>query len=476
MYGHDVISDAVAMYGAMAPGARRRKPVSERRRFAARRWGSCSTRSTGRSTRAGSGRPTARRSRSRARTRRRAVGDVYRRDRHDSDRPGPAARQRAAPAAPPDPRWLRLFRGRRGASVVYPVFAATYLGAAGRPLAAHSPYNHFVYLADGWLHGRFTWPARRRTRTTGRRSTCSSCVTDASSAAPTAAVPEGRSTASTAARRPETVPADDIVSRRRSVRLVPTVPRGGDGALRRRLGAVVQRRAVHRAVGRPEPDVALPAAAPPAGAGAVAAHGGRRPVADRAVRCRFGLLLLLGRRSGLVHRAGRRRHALDRIWWASLEARDPCWRGCSSRSGSRRGRPGWCPPVRLRVGAVDRRLAVLRTRKLARPRAADGEILAPIVWSGSSWPSTTPRDSRIRSSSAKVPRGPVAGADLPLWPVQLSLPVTQPRHRAGPVAAPHDPLAVPQDQPARDEHPRHVAEPRLRGDAAAPSPLSRASG
>jgi hypothetical protein len=50
----------------------------------------------------------------------------------------------------------RLLRGWRGALIVYLVFAGAYLGASGARLRAHSPYNHFVYLAEGWLHGRLT--------------------------------------------------------------------------------------------------------------------------------------------------------------------------------------------------------------------------------------------------------------------------------------------------------------------------------
>jgi hypothetical protein len=48
-------------------------------------------------------------------------------------------------------RWLR---GWRGFVVLYVVFTGAYLGASGGRLATHSMYNHFVYLADGWLHGR----------------------------------------------------------------------------------------------------------------------------------------------------------------------------------------------------------------------------------------------------------------------------------------------------------------------------------
>ena len=63
-----------------------------------------------------------------------------------------------APAAPPPPspesRLQRLLRGWRGAVIVYVIFAGTYLGTAGARLRHHSPYNQYVYLADGWLHGR----------------------------------------------------------------------------------------------------------------------------------------------------------------------------------------------------------------------------------------------------------------------------------------------------------------------------------
>jgi hypothetical protein len=63
----------------------------------------------------------------------------------------PAASPRARPAT-----LSRLLRGWRGALIVYLVFAGAYLGASGNRLRSHSPYNHFVYLAEGWLHGRLT--------------------------------------------------------------------------------------------------------------------------------------------------------------------------------------------------------------------------------------------------------------------------------------------------------------------------------
>lgn len=43
---------------------------------------------------------------------------------------------------------------RRALVVLYLAFLAAYLAGSGGRLRHHSPYNHFVYLADGWLHGR----------------------------------------------------------------------------------------------------------------------------------------------------------------------------------------------------------------------------------------------------------------------------------------------------------------------------------
>lgn len=55
-------------------------------------------------------------------------------------------------------RLERLFASRWGLLVIYVVFAGAYLGASGGRLLQHSPYNHFVYLAEGWLKGRLDMP------------------------------------------------------------------------------------------------------------------------------------------------------------------------------------------------------------------------------------------------------------------------------------------------------------------------------
>jgi hypothetical protein len=48
----------------------------------------------------------------------------------------------------------RLFATRWGLLVLYVVFLAAYLGASGPRVRRHSQYNHFVYQAEAWLHGR----------------------------------------------------------------------------------------------------------------------------------------------------------------------------------------------------------------------------------------------------------------------------------------------------------------------------------
>jgi hypothetical protein len=61
------------------------------------------------------------------------------------------------PVAPPalgESRIDRLFQGRWGLAIIYGFFLIAYLGASGPRLKRHSQFNHFVYLAEGWLDGR----------------------------------------------------------------------------------------------------------------------------------------------------------------------------------------------------------------------------------------------------------------------------------------------------------------------------------
>jgi hypothetical protein len=55
-------------------------------------------------------------------------------------------------------RFERLFASRWGLPIIYVAFLGAYLGASGGRLRQHSPYNHFVYLAEGWLKGRLDMP------------------------------------------------------------------------------------------------------------------------------------------------------------------------------------------------------------------------------------------------------------------------------------------------------------------------------
>jgi hypothetical protein len=51
-------------------------------------------------------------------------------------------------------RLEKFFSTRWSLLALYALFLGAYMFAAGARLRTHSPYNHFVYLADGWLEGR----------------------------------------------------------------------------------------------------------------------------------------------------------------------------------------------------------------------------------------------------------------------------------------------------------------------------------
>ena len=51
-------------------------------------------------------------------------------------------------------RFENFLSTRKALAALYVVFLGAYLGASGVRLLHHSQYNHFVWLADCWLHGR----------------------------------------------------------------------------------------------------------------------------------------------------------------------------------------------------------------------------------------------------------------------------------------------------------------------------------
>lgn len=56
-------------------------------------------------------------------------------------------------------RLERFLNTRKAWALIFVVFLGAYLGASGQRLLQHSQYNHFVYLADCWLHGRLALAA-----------------------------------------------------------------------------------------------------------------------------------------------------------------------------------------------------------------------------------------------------------------------------------------------------------------------------
>ena len=58
------------------------------------------------------------------------------------------------PPAPAPGRRAAWLSGWRGFAILYVVFSGAYLAVSAGNLRQHSIYNHYVYLADGWLHRR----------------------------------------------------------------------------------------------------------------------------------------------------------------------------------------------------------------------------------------------------------------------------------------------------------------------------------
>jgi hypothetical protein len=66
----------------------------------------------------------------------------------------------------------RLFASRWGLVIIYGFFLGAYLIASGPRLKRHSQYNHFVYLAEGWLDGRLSLKGQPPNENDWARSRC----------------------------------------------------------------------------------------------------------------------------------------------------------------------------------------------------------------------------------------------------------------------------------------------------------------
>ncbi len=312
--------------------------------------------------------------------------------------------QKTEPPASPS-RLARFLRSKPGLIAVYVVFAGAYLGASGARLRRHSQYNHYVYLAEGWLHGRLALAGQPPNENDWAKVDVFK-------------LKDGRELRGTYGSRtggpvdrfyplrgaPVTVPPEQIVSRS-TIRYVsfPPLPGGVDVAVRRDLRPQLQRHPLHRAVGRAEPGAAHAAAARPAPARPVETHRRRRPVAGRHVRRRFGLLLLLRRRRGLVHRADRLRDARDRlrVGIARCQATDagralhgPRLRDAAPVAGF----PALCAGGRARVGRL---VGPAHARRVAPADAAPAPLRRALRRRSSACCSgTTTPGSNARSSSA----------------------------------------------------------------------------
>ena len=323
-----------------------------------------------------------------------------------ADAPPPAASGPSAPASRRrDPRSCRGCCGGGGglssstSSSPAPIWAPRETAfAATRPTTTSSISRR------GGCTGASRWLARRRTRTTGPRSTCSSCATDASSAASTAAAPEARWTGSIrcGARRSPCRPTTS----RRGRRFV------WSRSHRSRRWSMAPFVAVWGLAFNDVLFTALWAALNPMLLFLLLRHLRARGLSRRTDADDLWLTALFGVGSVYYFCA-----VVGQVWftaqivavtlsiayvWASLEAATPSGPVCSSGSGSRRGPPGWCFPC-LSSKPCGR---VVASRRSGSPPPGASWLgrwrnsWLPSPPSVSPCASTTTGDSRTRSSSA----------------------------------------------------------------------------
>ena len=242
-----------------------------------------------------------------------------------------------APASRPSlgVRIDRLFASRWGLVIIYGFFLGAYLIASGPRLKRHSQYNHFVYLAEGWLDGRLSLKGQPPNENDWARVevlTLNDGRTVRGKFGSTGATDRFYFTRGGS----ETIGPEEIRSRD-SVRYVsfppfPAVPmlpfvaaaglRFNDvvftvlwAAFNPVLLFLLLRELVRRGYSQP--------------------HAPRRPVADRAAGRGLGLLHQRGAGAGLVHRPRRRGHHHHplRLGLAGREVPDPapgcCWASAS---------------------------------------------------------------------------------------------------------------------------------------------------
>ena len=352
--------------------------------------------------------------------------------------------ERGAPAAAAAvPRWLTRCAGGAARSSSTWCSRGRTSGRPGGRLRHHSPYNHYVYLADGWLHGRLALPGQPPNENDWAK-------------VEVLKLHDGRElrgiygSRTGGANRPllSRCAASRRRSRRRhrvavvdSLRVVPAVPGRADGAVRRHLGAGASTTFCSTRCGPVSTRCCCSCCCAIC---ARAACRGGPPVDDLWLTALFGV--------GSVYYFC---SVVGQVWFTAQivavtlsialrvgvdRARGVrCWRVCSSRSASRRARPGWwsrcsSSEVVRAIGGLGRASDAARRGARSRGRrcrfvAADRRGRGD---SGGAQRRALRRPVRVR---AQVLGRAVAGADVPLRSVQLPLPVTQPRGRADSSAA-----------------------------------------
>ena len=144
----------------------------------------------------------------------------------------------------------RLFASRWGLVIIYAFFLGAYLIASGPRLKRHSQYNHFVYLAEGWLDGRLSLKGQPPNENDWARVEVLT-LNDGR-------VVRGKFGSTGATDRfyftkggSETIGPEEIrTAGQRPLRVVPAIPGGADVAVRGRLRACASTTSCSRCCGR----------------------------------------------------------------------------------------------------------------------------------------------------------------------------------------------------------------------------------
>ena len=363
-------------------------------------------------------------------------GHGYERARRDES---PPTRPRPVPPGPPAPGPPLASRvcSRAGAasSSCYLVFTGAYLGASGGRLRQHSIYNHYVYLAEGWLHGRLALAGPPPNENDWAKVDVFKLKDGRELRGTYGSHKGGRPIASTRFHGTSiTVPETRSSRALRSATSRSRRSRRSSWRRSSRSGPALQRRALHGAVGGGLIPRCCSCCSPTWRRRGFSRRASPTTCGSRRCSASARSTTTAPFSAGVVHGASSPSRLIG-FAWAPLDAERPVLAGLCMGLGFAT-RPTGLLSCRSSCGrpcvsrAAGARCA--RAGGGARPRRSSPLSASRLPWRPSA--PSSPAQLRALRQPLRVrpplPERAVAGAHPPLRPVQLPLPVTQPRRRA----------------------------------------------